>query len=301
MRRTSRPRTVLLTGAASGIGRACALELARRGDRLGLVDRDPDGLESAAREARALGATVTTFVVDLGNPAELDELAHAAPAALGPIDILYNNAGVAVVKPLDRTHDDDWRWVFDVNVWAPIRLTRALVPAMVERGRGQIVMTASLAGLVGAPGMVAYSTTKFALVGFSEALRAELAPFGIDITVICPGYIKTGLHGATRYDNETFERLVDAPPDWYGVPLDRAARAIVRAIDHRDPQLVLGIERLGWYLKRFAPAVSFAVSSLAARRLGLVATPAPKRPLPAWTPRWAARGMSWLAPDGGSR
>ena len=300
MRRRNSPRTVLLTGAASGIGRACALELARAGDRLGLVDRDRDGLEATARDARALGATVTTFVVDLADRAALDQLALDAPAALGPIDILYNNAGVAVIKPLDRTLDDDWRWIFDVNVWAPIRLTRALVPAMAQRGRGQIVMTASLAGLMGAPGMVAYSTTKFALVGFSEALRAELAPFGIDITVICPGYIKTGLHRATRYDNDAFERLVDAPPDWYGVPIDDAARAIVRAIDRRDPQLVLGIERLGWYLKRFAPAVSFAVSSLAARRMGLVAGP-PKRSLPTWAPRWASRGLSWLAPDGGAR
>lgn len=264
------PRTVLLTGAASGIGRACALELARGGDRLGLVDRDRTGLETVAAEARALGATVTTFVVDLARADELDRLAADAPAAIGPIDVLFNNAGVAVVKPLEVTRDEDWRWVFDVNVWAPIRLTRALVPAMVQRGRGQIVMTASLAGLIGAPGMVAYSTSKFALVGFSESLRAELAPHGIDITVICPGYIKTGLHRATRYENAAFEAMVEAPPDWYGVPLDQAARAIGRAIDRRAPQLVLGIERVGWYLKRLSPAISFAVSSFTARQLGLV-------------------------------
>ena len=299
MRRES--RTILLTGAASGIGRACALELARRGDRLGLVDRDRDGLEAVAAEARAFGAPVTTFVVDLAKADEIDRLAADAAEALGPIDVLFNNAGVAVIKPLDLTRDDDWRWLFDVNVWAPIRLTRALVPAMAARGRGQIVMTASLAGLMGAPGMVAYSTSKFALVGFSESLRAELAPHGIDITVICPGYIKTGLHRATRYDNATFEAFVESPPDWYGVPIDQAARSIVRAIDRRDPQLVLGIERASWYLKRLSPALSFAVASFAARRLGLVGGKAPKRELPAWTPRWAARGLSWLAPDGGAR
>ena len=263
--------TYLITGAASGIGRACALELARRGQlRLGLVDRDREGVESAAREARALGATVSTFVVDLADAEAVDQLARDAEAQLGPIDVLFNNAGVAVIKPMALTGDDDWRWVFDINLWAPIRLTRALVPAMIERKRGHIVMTASLAGLIGAPSMVAYSTTKFALVGFSESLRLELAPHGIAITVICPGYVKTGLHRATRYDNPAFERMLDAPPGWYGVPVERAARDIVDAIARRDPQLVLGIERVGWYLKRLAPRFSFALASRMARWTNLL-------------------------------
>jgi NAD(P)-dependent dehydrogenase (short-subunit alcohol dehydrogenase family) len=262
--------TVLVTGAASGIGRACALEFARRDARLGLIDRDHVGLEATARSARALGASVTTFVVDLASPDAIDRLARDAEAQLGPIDIVFNNAGVAVVKPLERTTDDDWQWIFDVNVRAPIRLTRALLPAMIARGSGHIAMTASLAGLIGAPGMVAYSTTKFALVGFSEALRAELAPAGIGVTVVCPGYIPTGLHRATRYDNPVFERMLDAMPAWYGVSPERAARRIVDAIARRDPQLVLGIEKLGWYLKRLSPAVSFAVSRWIARRTGIV-------------------------------
>ncbi|MEO8706611.1 MAG: SDR family oxidoreductase [Kofleriaceae bacterium] len=262
-------QTVFLTGAASGIGRACALELARGGARLYLIDRDEPGLAETASHARALGATVTTVVADLAT-ADLDALAAAALAELGHIDILFSNAGVAVVKPLDRTTPEDWQWIFDVNVWAPIRLTRAIVPAMIARRSGHVVMTSSVAGLVGAPGMIAYSTTKFAITGFCEALRAELAASGIAVTLVCPGYVRTSLHRNTRYANRAFEAMLDAPPAWWGVTPERAARAIVRAIARRDPQLVFGIEKLGWYLKRLAPATSFALARWAAQRAGLI-------------------------------
>jgi len=262
--------TVLITGAASGIGRSCALEFARRGARLGLVDRDHAGLEATARTVRELGAEVTTFVVDLASAESIDRLAVDALAAFGSIDVLFNNAGVAVVKPLELTTADDWRWLFEVNVWAPIRLTRALLPSMIARGTGHIVMTSSVAGLVGAPGMVAYSTTKFAITGFAESLRVELAPSGIDVTVVHPGFVRTNLHRATRYDNPVFERMLDVAPSWWGVSPERSARLIVDAVGRRDFQLVFGIEKLGWYVKRLSPAISFALARWTARRAGLV-------------------------------
>jgi short-subunit dehydrogenase len=252
---------VAITGAASGIGRALALAYAGRGVELALIDRDRDGLAATVRDA---GARATAFPVDLADPTAIDALARE----LGPVDILVSNAGVAVVKPLSETTPDDWRWVFDVNVWAPIRLTRALVPVL-PRG-GKLAFVASLAGLVGAPGMVAYSTSKFALVGFAESLRAELAASGIAVTVVCPGYVRTGLHRATRYANPAFERMLDAPSGWWGVSPEAAARRIVRAIDRGDPQVVFGVEKLGWYLKRLSPAISFAVARWAAQRKGIV-------------------------------
>ena len=251
-------RRVLLTGAASGIGKACAEEFARRGGHeLLLVDRDRAGLEQVARKLRA-----TPLVADLADPAAIEALSRE----VGTVDILFNNAGVAVIKPLAETTSQDWEWIVDVNLWAPIRLVRAFAPAM--RPGSNIVFTASLAGLVGAPGMVAYSTTKFAIVGFADALRAELP--GIAVTVVCPGYVRTNLHRATRYsEHHPFARILDDPPSWYGVPSDRAARRIVTAIERREPQVVLGIEKLGWYLKRLSPLASFAVSRWSARRMGL--------------------------------
>jgi short-subunit dehydrogenase len=261
-------QTVVITGAASGIGRACALEWARRGARLGLVDRDRERLAAAAEGARALGATVSEWAVDLAQAEAIAQLARELEG-LGAIDVLVNNAGVAVVKPFVATADEDWRWLLDVNVWAAIRLTRAVLPGMIARGRGHIAFTASLAGLVGAPAMVAYSTTKFALVGMAEALRHEL-PDAIGITVVCPGYVRTGLHLATRYANPTFQRFLDDPPRWYGVSPERTARRIADGVEAREPLIAIGVEKLQWYVKRVSPRLSSAIGRFAARRMGLV-------------------------------
>jgi short-subunit dehydrogenase len=250
-------KRVLITGAASGIGAACAREFASRGASLILVDRDRERLDAIARElgARAIHA-------DLADAAAIEALARDA----GPVDILFNNAGVAVIKPLSATTTEDWQWIVDVNLLAPIRIVRAFAPAM--RPGSQIVFTASLAGLVGAPGMVAYSTTKFGIVGFADALRAELPD--IAITVVCPGYVRTDLHRATRYtERHPIARLLDDPPRWYGVSAERAARRIVTAVERREPQVVIGIEKLGWYLKRLSPRASLAVARWTARRMGL--------------------------------
>src|SRR5262249_43673953 len=157
----------------------------------------------------------------------VERLARDARDALGHVDLLVNNAGVAVVSPLVNTTDNDLSWAMGVNVWGPIRLTRALLPGMIARRSGRIVVTASLAGLIGAPRMVAYSTAKFAIVGFVESLRHEVADYGIGVTVVCPGYVRTGLHAATRYRNDGFARFLSSPPRWYGVSAERAAERVL--------------------------------------------------------------------------
>ena len=240
---------IAITGAASGIGRACAIEYAQRGWEVLAIDR---------RESN-IGRSI---VADLADPDAIDRL------DLGPLDVLLSNAGVAVVKPQALTTDDDWRWLLDINVLAPIRLVRAFAPQL--RHGGQVAFVASLAGLFGAPGMVAYSTSKFALVGFAEAVRPELAALGIGVTVICPGYVKTGLHRATRYANPAFERMLDDPPRWYGMSAERVARRIADAIAARDAELVLGPEKLAWYAKRLSPALGRALARVVGRVSGVV-------------------------------
>jgi short-subunit dehydrogenase len=262
-------RLALVTGAASGIGSATAEELARRGARLALVDIDAQGVQRTAEKVRALGREASAHTVDIASAPAVEELARRVLAGHGPVDVLVNNAGVAVVAPFARTAALDLEWIVGVNLWGPLRLTRALLPAMVERGSGHIVLVASLAGLVGAPGMVAYSTTKFALVGFAEALRLELADTGVAVTVVCPGFVRTNLHHATRYDNAGFRRFLDEAPAWYGMNKERVAGQLADAVALGRPLVVLGPEKVGWYLKRLAPEAAFVVARWAARRAGI--------------------------------
>ena len=247
----------LLTGAASGLGRACALALAARapGRPLVLTDIDADGLEQTA--ALIGSQKVETVVCDLGDDEALQTLCDRAR----DVDLLINNAGVACVGRFEASSDADWRWLLAVNLWAPIALSRAALPHMLERGRGHIVNIASLAGLLGVPTMTAYSTSKFGLVGFSEALRHETAGRGVDVTVVCPGYMRTNLAEHTRYrdDDDPIRSILRRAPRWYGVSAERAASIIADAIDAKEPQVTIGPEKLGWFLKRVSPRLTSSI------------------------------------------
>src|SRR5262245_26251126 len=214
MKKPTSGKVALVTGAACGIGRALAEELGRRGAALVLADIDEEGLARAGAEAKAQGAQAEIAPADVARAEDVARLAKAALGAFGRVDLLFNNAGVAVAGPVHETKLDDWEWIVGVNLWGPIRLTHALLPQMIARGSGHVVNTASLAGLVGAPGMAAYSLTKFGLVGFSESLRLEVSGRGVDVTVVCPGYVRTDLVNATRYRSVGFERFLRAAPSW---------------------------------------------------------------------------------------
>lgn len=261
----------LVTGAASGIGRATATELARRGARVVLVDLDRARAEEAAHEVAKVGLAPEVEVADLGDLAAVDALAGRA-LARGPIDLLVNNAGVCVVAPLVATSKDDWDWVLGVNLRGPIALTRALVAPMIARRRGHVAFVASLAGLVGAPAMVAYATTKFGLVGFAETLRVELAAEGIGVTTVCPGYVRTRLHANTRYRNPRFAKFLDAPPRWYGMTPERVASELAGRVARGGGLVALGPERVGWWLKRAAPETAFRVARWMGGVVGVNAT-----------------------------
>jgi len=255
----------VVTGAASGIGRALADALAARGARLAIIDVQAEGLERAARELGALA-----ICADVRDQAAIADAAARIEADLGPVELLFSNAGVATVGPACTTPLADVRWVIDVNTVGSIVVAQQFVPRMVARRRGHIAFTASLAGLFGAPGMAAYSASKFAVVGFAESLRVELAPTGITVTVICPGYVRTGLHAATRYHHEGFRRFLDRAPSVLGLTSAQVAAAAIDATCAGQPIVTLGPERMFLWLARLAPRAYAAVASRGGRTLGLL-------------------------------
>lgn len=193
-------KLVLVTGAGSGIGRATALAFAREGADAILSDINEASLEETARSVRDLGRRATTYKVDVANAEAMAKFAEDVHREHTAVDILVNNAGVGVSGGLADTTLDDWSWIMGINVMGVVHGCHYFVPKMVARGRGgHVVNIASLAGIVGSRILVAYCTTKFAVVGFSEALREELHEHGIGVTAICPSFIKTNINNSGRH------------------------------------------------------------------------------------------------------
>jgi len=254
----------VVTGAASGIGRALARELSARGAAVALLDRDEVGLAEVARELGALA-----LAVDVRDAAAIDAAA-ARVEALGGVDLLFVNAGVAAVGPAATTPLDDVRWMIDVNVVGAIAVTRRFLPAMLAARRGRVVFTASIAGLIGAPGMSAYSASKFAVVGFAESLRVELAGTGVSVTVVCPGYVRTGFHRATRYHNAGFRAFLDDAPGALGLSAEEVARRSIEAAIAGRPLVAMGVERGAVWLRGVSTRAYVALAGPVARAIGLL-------------------------------
>jgi NAD(P)-dependent dehydrogenase (short-subunit alcohol dehydrogenase family) len=182
-------KRALITGGAAGIGRAIALKLAREGCDIALFDLDGRTAEATAAEVRALGRDAKATTGDVSDPGSVRAALATLSAKSAPIDILVNNAGIARLGSLLTISDKDWRDTFSVNVDGVFNVTRAVVPGMVERKRGAVVNLASWLGRRGHPAFSAYAATKFAVVGMTQSLAPEVAPFGVRVNAVCPGLI----------------------------------------------------------------------------------------------------------------
>ncbi len=223
---------LVITGAASGIGRLMALEAGVRGARVVLVDRDEAGLLQAREALTTRGSMAWTFPCDLADPGAIQATFARIEAEVGGVDVLINNAGVVGGKSLLDTSDAGLLLTFQVNALAPIRTAKAVLPGMLARGRGHLVTVASAGGLVGTTRLVDYCASKFAAVGFDDALRAELRRLGqpIRTTVVCPFYIDTGMFAGVK------TRLPWLLPILQ--PADVAQR-VIRAIERDQPRLLM--------------------------------------------------------------
>jgi short-subunit dehydrogenase len=171
---------------------AISRQLAKEGANLALCARDAAELERAEAELLTHGGQVFTYACDITDKAEVERFAEAARQAIGPIDVLINNAGIILVTPYEHSTEDDFRDAMDTNFWAPYHLINAILPQMLARKSGRIVNVTSIGGKVSVPHLLPYSASKFALVGYSEGLRAELLKDNIYVTTVCPGLTRTG-------------------------------------------------------------------------------------------------------------
>ena len=186
-------KNAFITGAASGIGRSFALVLAELGMNLFITDIHTDKLEHVKKEIEETGVNVYTAKCDVCNYKEFEDAAHQFHDRLGDVDLLLNNAGIAIVGSIDNIILEDWKKVLDVNLWSVIHSIKAFLPQMLKRGSGHIVNISSGAGIFGSVEPLPYITSKFGVVGLSEALYSRLKKRGINVSVILPSYIKTDL------------------------------------------------------------------------------------------------------------
>lgn len=264
-RREIRGRKVLITGAAGGIGRAISLELARQGADLYLFDIDETGLGDVVAQAQALGVEAVGVQCDLTRPDEVTACIQTMLDRWGYIDTLVNNAGVAYYGPTLKMSQEHWDWLLRINLHAPIQITRELLPTLLERPEPHILNISSIFGLVASGRSAAYHVSKFGLVGFSEALRAEFGRRGMGVTLVCPGPVRTNLY-RDAVSGKT-DRSVPDPPGWICCSPQRVAAKAVRALRrNRRMVLVTPVAHFFWNLKRFAPGLIDLMHHIGRRR-----------------------------------
>lgn len=238
--------TAAVTGAASGIGEALAHALSARGSDLVLVDRDAERLEKVAQAVRRShpARKVSTYVVDLADDHAAQELARTLLAEHPEIDLLVNNAGVALGGRIDQVTLEEFDWVMAINFRAVLRLTHAFVPHLKTRPGSHLVNVSSIFGIAAPPGQAAYAASKFAVRGFTEAVRAEIVPHGVGVTVVHPGGIRTRIAESARTGSGVSQQEIDEGRKQFAkllrIPPEKAAAQIVEAIEKRRPRLLIG-------------------------------------------------------------
>jgi NAD(P)-dependent dehydrogenase (short-subunit alcohol dehydrogenase family) len=247
-------KRAFITGAASGLGRAIATELAAAGWQLGLLDVSAPRLAEAAAALQSAGATPHTYAGDVADEAFVAASVGDFVRRAGGLDVMVNNAGVAAAGPVETTPPSDWRWITDINLFGVVWGCQAAVPHLRAAGSGLVLNVASSAGFAAAPQMSAYNATKAAVISLTETLSAELEGTGIQASVAMPGFFSTHLLATMRAPNEQramAQRIMQSS----GEDATSAARAILGAAAGGRLHIVWpGKYRLAWRLKRLFPA-----------------------------------------------
>src|SRR6202165_113009 len=257
-----------VTGAASGIGRALALELAARGCDLALADRDEAGLQSVAAEiAKAHSQKITVHRVDVGDPRQIEAFAQAAIAAHPGLNIVVNNAGVALLGQFNEIDQAQMDWLMNINFWGVVYATRAVLPHLSRQREAHIVNLSSIFGIVAPPGQTAYAAAKFAVRGFSESLRHELQTAGnpVRLSVVHPGGVATNIAHNSRSgtgitDNARRAQSIERFDAFARTTPAAAALRIIQGIEKNAPRILIGKDaRFMDLLQRLRPGTYSSV------------------------------------------
>jgi short-subunit dehydrogenase len=254
-----------ITGAASGIGRALAIELASRGCDLALADRDEAGLKSLAAEIGAQ-RKISLHRVDVIEPDEIAQFAREAISAHPALNILVNNAGVALLGQFEEIDQAQMDWLFDINFWGVVHGTRAFLPHLKTLAEAHIVNVSSIFGIIAPPGQSAYAAAKFAVRGFSESVRHELAVAGspVRLSVVHPGGVATSIARSSRTgvgvtDNARRAQMIDRFETAARTTPKDAALRIIKGIERNEPRILIGNDaRFMDILQRFRPGTYWA-------------------------------------------
>ena len=265
-------KTVLITGGSRGLGLALAREVASQGGRVAICGRDDTSLQRAVDSLTRIGAEVLMVSCDVTRPESVADLMEQVHRHFGPIDVLVNNAGIIEVGPAETMSLADYEEAMATNFWGMLYPTLAVLPEMRERGAGRIVNITSIGGKLGIPHLLPYSASKFAAVGFSQGLRAEVAADGIKVVTVCPGLMRTGsprnaiFRGKHRSEYAWFS-ISDALPG-LSISAESAARRILRACRRGDAETLFpSPAKLAALVNAIAPGVTTAALSLVNRVL----------------------------------
>jgi NAD(P)-dependent dehydrogenase (short-subunit alcohol dehydrogenase family) len=238
-------RVCVVTGAGSGIGRALALELAARGARLAVSDLNADNAAATAGAATAKGAEAVSYELDVSQRDAVFAHSEQVIERFGTVNFVANNAGVALHKTVLDSTIEDYEWILSINFWGVLYGTKAFLPHLIASGDGHVVNISSLFGLIGVPSQSGYNATKFAVRGFTEALRQEMLIEGHRVGVSCvhPGGVKTAIARSGRYmpDADTaelttrFDKVARTTPE-------SAARTILRGVERGRPRIIVGAD-----------------------------------------------------------
>lgn len=258
-------RRVLITGAASGLGKSLALRFAADGWRVAVCDLDEDRLSQTAEEIDRAGGTCMYLRADVTSEQDIEQLAESVSDHWGGLDVLVNNAGIAIAGRTDETSMEEWRRIFEVNFFGVLRTTQAMLPLIAQGGH--IVNVASFAGIAAAPGLVAYNTTKAAVISFSESLRAELVDREIGVSVACPAFFKTRLMETSGAPHDKTRAMVERVMERSKITADDVAEQVFASVRTRQFMLIPHVDaRWYWRWKRFFPELYFRGLQRMARR-----------------------------------